>query len=129
MMKECNPKLKAANKICNPKTGRWVLRTSKTGKEIIAEVRTPVRTPALKFNYGSNSKYKDILLSIFNKNRKKGTEIYSINKIGTSRSRTKAELYSASLKFSNPNAVVKKYGIQESHRVHTFLKITKIRKS
>lgn len=140
MIKECNPKLKLPNKICNPKTGRWVLRTSKTGKEIIAAAKSPNASikiqktkvnvnNKLKFNYGTTSKYRDVFLNIFNKNRKKGVDIYSIDRIGESTSRTRAEMYSTSLKFTNPNSVIKRYGTQQSHKLPTFLKITKIRKT
>lgn len=43
MNKECNPLKKKPNTICNPKTGRWVSITSKTGKELLKKQEpTPV---------------------------------------------------------------------------------------
>ena len=42
MNQNCDPKSKKANDdkyICNPKTGRWVLRTGKIGQEIIGKIK------------------------------------------------------------------------------------------
>lgn len=91
------------------------------------------RRPEIKNNaenliYGYNSTYKlDIFLNIFNKNRKKGVDMYSMDRIGKLNSRSQPELYSISLKFTNPNAVVKRYGTNQTHLLPTFMKISNIK--
>jgi hypothetical protein len=176
IVKQCNPKLYRPDKICNKKTGRWVLKTSKLGKQLMAFINKTSpkpkppspkpktlspkpkppspkpktlspkpKPPSPKPNINEYSltslfgklnlnnkinkrKKKNIFLSSFAKIQKPKIDIYSMNFVGKSTSRTKAQMYRVALKHSNPNSIIKKYGNKETHHLHSFVKITPLRK-
>lgn len=70
-----------SNKILNPKTGRYVLKTGKIGKELLAELKEPIKTVETK-KIDINT-LKTEWLSIYNKETKNqitGTLLISIDK-------------------------------------------------
>ena len=138
--KQCNPKLYRPDKICNPITGRWVLKSSKLGKELLlkqkrksaSKPKTPSIEPKaslMKNNNNNKSNKKNIFLSIFAKIQKPKIDIYSMKHVGQSQSRTRANMYRVSLKHSNPDNIIKKYGDKETHQLHAFVKISKLPKT
>ena len=66
-----------SNKILNPKTGRYVLKTGKIGKELLAELKKPKEPKKVDINT-----LKTEWLSIYNKETKNqitGTLLISID--------------------------------------------------